>query len=200
MVFVPQMQDDGPVQAIYFPEIPRAPAWARDIIARIKRFCLRLEYVEGKEYISSLPSGQTRNLFVAAEIAILHTQHGNYIGAERVFQSIHLDELLLEPHSLLREEVVLLALVAANVKIATHFHFEEAIALANEVDQIYITRTCRYCHLIRCTAAYQTGTDEDLHSQDEKSFVEQIMRERQLWNNSHAVTDMQLTDTRVCFF
>jgi hypothetical protein len=138
------MEAHEAVPAFYFPELPTASAYAREVIARLQQFCLQLRYTDGTEYISTLPPADLKNLYIAISAIELHLQHGNYAAAQSVLDNLELDDVLRGQNALLREELAVLTLLAAFIKIDTHFQLDEAILLVEKIDQIYISQICAH--------------------------------------------------------
>lgn len=134
--------DGNDMEILYYPDDSITSPHQRQIIARIRRFITRQEYLPGKAYISSLEHQDLADLYVVSSAISLYITQGDMSGANKMVRRLNLDELLLQPHSLLDERLAVLALQSAYIKLSTALKTSEAIALAEEVDQIYMTRIC----------------------------------------------------------
>lgn len=189
---------------IYYPDASVTSERIREIIAHIARFHIREEVVEAKAYFSSLPAHDRADLHVTRNIVLLYVDYGFYTGAEDALQHAKLDELLDQPHALLREEVASLALLSAEVACARRFKVKDAVALADEIDQIYMTRICLSIDSPMLGLNLHTlgESSEDDVPEDINIRRQAIIRQRTFWSISSedAAADAAthtLTDARV---
>ena len=127
---------------LYQPDSTITPARARDISARISRFCLRNDYIKGKPYAAGLSDEDLTELHVAKQAIALHVQDGDYLGAETIIQRVQLAERLEKPEALLDESIAMIALLSAWVDFAVNLNVDGALRLVEEIDRIYMTQEC----------------------------------------------------------
>ena len=127
---------------LYQPDSTVTSARARDISARISRFCLRNDYIKGKPYAAGLSDEDLTELHVAKQAVALHVQDGDYLGTETIIQRVQLAERLEKPEALLDENIAMIALLAAWVDFAINLNVDGALRLVEEIDQIYMIQEC----------------------------------------------------------
>lgn len=111
-----------------------------EVVQRLRELQLAGDFTKTRDYILSLDEDTKKSPFVIVNVANHFADIGHFAAAARWLNLSGFHNLILEDDALLDEQVAVLALMNAYVSMYRDYRWDEALALANRVDDIYVHR------------------------------------------------------------
>ena len=109
-----------------------------EVVQRLRVLQLAGDFTKTREYILSLDENTKKSPFVIINVANHFADIGHLAAAARWLDLSDFHNRILEGDALLDEQVAVLALMNAYISMYRDYEWEEALALANRVDDIYL--------------------------------------------------------------
>ena len=115
-----------------------SPASDHDVVQRLRELQLAGDFTKIKDYIASLDEESKKDLFFIICLANHYADIGHFAAAAKWLDLSEYHNLILMDDALLDEQVAVLALINAYVSMYRDHKWEEALALTNRIDEIYV--------------------------------------------------------------